>query len=534
MNRKNYTLLFLFLALSGALIYFREYIIAINEGFSNFILNCGDFGQYSYEAHTFFQQKFIFDTLVPDKEPGIFLITTIFTHIIWLSSPVSLLFQTFVGQFILLFTIWSISRKITGKNLYWLIGILVAITLFQLSNVYLQLISRQLFSITFLLLASNLYFSVPKKIPNIFLVSLFLSMGFISHRFGGIITLGAIIFWLFFHAIKFHKVAYSYLASSFFIILMTLPFIYFLWKYYLIINSLKEDIFLSELLNLQKNTFNWGFSYLANSSNINITPIVHYFLYQPFYLIFVWAHLLYLVKYLKKNNLLFVNIFLSCLIYSLLKVTFSIRALVWFEIFLVPIIALSFYFNGNRIFKLLVFFSFVLIWIHWLAGRVPMTYKKVIPKDSSMLFIENNFKTSRDFFLSSNRCDSEIFTQLFYSTSENLGNDSLKWISDINQGDILTYNGARDIVGRNYNILISGRPYLHEIFRWKEIYIFFWRYANQSVFDSLKNRSHPIFKVPYISLVYENPNARIVRYIFKLDISQMNFFNNGYYLRNLR
>lgn len=151
-----------------------------------------------------------------------------------------------------------------------------------------------------------------------------------------------------------------------------------------------------------------------------------------------------------------------------------------------------------------------------------------------MLFIENNFKTSRDFFLSSNRCDSEIFTQLFYSTSENLGNDSLKWISDINQGDILTYNGARDIVGRNYNILISGRPYLHEIFRWKEIYIFFWRYANQSVFDSLKNRSHPIFKVPYISLVYENPNARIVRYIFKLDISQMNFFNNGYYLRNLR
>lgn len=136
--------------------------------------------------------------------------------------------------------------------------------------------------------------------------------------------------------------------------------------------------------------------------------------------------------------------------------------------------------------------------------------------------------------MSPNRCDSEILTQLFYSTSENLGNDNLEWLHDIEERDILSFSFAQAIAERNYNILISGRPYLHEIFKWKEIYIFFWKYTDKITFNSLKDRSHPIFKVPYISLVYENPQAPIVRYIFKLDISKMNFFDNGYYLRDLR
>lgn len=534
MNRKIYTFFFFAVALMGALMYFREYIIAINADFWNFILSCWDFGQYSYEAFMYFQQKFIINVLVPDKEPGIFLITTILTHIIWLSSPVSLLLVTFLGQFILLFMISSISRKLTSKNLYWIISILVAITIFQLSYVYLQLISRQLFSTTFLLLASYLYFLVPKRIASIFLVSLFLSMSFISHRFGGIIASGAVIFWLFLHAIKYHKFNYSYLIATLAVILMTLPFIYFLWQYAFVVNNSKDDIFLSELLNLQNNTFNWGFSYFASSSDINVVPIVHYFLYQPFYLIFICAHLLYMLKYLKKKNLLFINIFLTLLIYSLIKVTFSIRSLVSFEIFLIPIIALSFYLNKNNIFKLLILFSFVLIWIYWVAGRIPMIFNKVIAKDSSISFIETNFQPGSDIFLTPNRCDSEILTQLYYLTSENLGNDTLKWINDTWEKDILSYAFAKVIAERNYNTLIFGRPYLHEIFKWKQVYIFFWRYTNQSVVNSLKNRSHPIFKVPYISLLYEDPQAKIVRYIFKLDISKMNFFDNGYYLRDIK
>lgn len=534
MSRRFYTFFLFVIALMGALIYFREYISAINEGFWNFILTCGDFGQYSYEALTYFRQKFIFNILVPDKEPGIFLVTTILTHIIWLSSSVSLLLVTFISQFISLFVIWSLGRKLTWRKLYWIIGILVAVTAFQLSYVYLQLISRQLFSTTFLLLASNIYFFSQKTIPRIFLISLFLSMSFISHRFGGIIALGAIIFWLSFRAIKFHKVNYSYLITIFIIILMTLPFIYFLWKYAFIVNNSKGDIFLSELLNFKKNTFNWGFSYLASSSEINEVPLVHYFFYQPFYLIFVCAHLLRLVKYLKKWNLLFIDIFLMLLIYSLIKVTFSIRSLVSFEIFLIPIIALSFYLNKNKLYKLLIFFLFVLIWIYWVSWRIPMTFNKVILKDSSISYIQTNFEPGNDIFLSLNRCDSEILTQLFYLTSENLGNDNLDWINYIWEKDILSYAFAKVIAQRNYNTLISGRPYLHEIFRWKGVYIFFWKYTNQLVINSLKNRSHPIFQVPYFSLVYEDPQAKIVRYIFKLDISKMNFFDNGYYLRDIK
>lgn len=534
MNRKIYTFFFFAAALGGALIYFREYIIAINQDFWNFILSCWDFGQYSFEAFTYFQQNFIINVLVPDKEPGIFLLTTILTHMALLSSSESLLLVTFVSHFILLFIIASVGRKITWKNLYWAIGILVAITIFQLSYVYLQLISRQLFSTMCLLLASFFYFFAQRKMQGIFLVALLLSMSFISHRSGGIIAFGALIFGLFFYVINYRKINYSYFITGFFIILMTLPFIYFLLKYAFIVGSSKEDIFLSELLKLQNNVFNWGFSYLASSSNVNAIPIVHYFLYQPFYLIFVCAHLLYMLTYLKNKNLLFINIFLTLSVYSLIKVTFSIRSLVSFEIFLIPIIALAFYINKNKLFKLLIFFSFVLIWIYWVSGRMPITFNKVIAKDSSILFIENNFKPGKDIFLSPNRCDSEILTQLYYLTSENLGNDTLKWINDTWEKDILSYAFAKVIAERNYNTLISGRPYLHEIFRWKEVYIFFWRYTNQFVINSFKNRTHPIFQVPYISLVYENPQSKVVRYIFKLDISKMNFFDNGYYLRDIK
>lgn len=163
-----------------------------------------------------------------------------------------------------------------------------------------------------------------------------------------------------------------------------------------------------------------------------------------------------------------------------------------------------------------------------------MIFNKVIAKDSSISFIETNFQPGSDIFLTPNRCDSEILTQLYYLTSENLGNDTLKWINDTWEKDILSYAFAKVIAERNYNTLIFGRPYLHEIFKWKQVYIFFWRYTNQSVVNSLKNRSHPIFKVPYISLLYEDPQAKIVRYIFKLDISKMNFFDNGYYLRDIK
>ncbi len=54
-----------------------------------------------------------------------------------------------------------------------------------------------------------------------------------------------------------------------------------------------------------------------------------------------------------------------------------------------------------------------------------MTFNKVILKDSSISYIQTNFEPGNDIFLSLNRCDSEILTQLFYLTSENLGNDNL-------------------------------------------------------------------------------------------------------------
>lgn len=533
MNRKIHTLFFLLLALFGSLLYFREYINAFYDGFTNFYVTCADFGQYSNEVHLYFQEKFLVDSLVPDKEPGIFLVAIILGKIIWLSAQFSLLFTTFIGQFLSLFFIGSLTRKMTKKGIYWFIAIFIALTTYQLSFVYVQLVSRQLFSTTFLLLASNFYLTA-RLVPRIFFVSSFLAMSFISHRFWGIVGFWAVLLWLVINIIKFHRVNYIYIAFILLAILFSWPFLYFLWDYFLVVFNSKKDLFIGSSSAVDANKFNWGFSWLSESSNIIDTPILHYFYYQPFYLIFWCANFIFLIKYFKGKRFLFFYIFLSLLIYTFLKVTFSIRSLISFEIFLIPIIWLSFCSKSSRLLKIIVIFSFVFLWITGIQGRVPMLKKKIIPKDSSILFIEKNYRKENTLFLSWVRCESDMLGQLFYSTSENLDNDNLKWLQDIRSKEILSYTFAREIAERNYRILISNHPYLHEIMRWKDIYIFFWNYTKSEVLASLKNRTHPIFQAPYLSLVYENPQAKLVRYIFKLDLSQVTFFDNWYYLRDIK
>lgn len=42
-NKKNLYVLIVFLSFCGSIIYFRDYISAIINGFSNYLINCGDF-----------------------------------------------------------------------------------------------------------------------------------------------------------------------------------------------------------------------------------------------------------------------------------------------------------------------------------------------------------------------------------------------------------------------------------------------------------------------------------------------------------
>ncbi len=522
----------IFLSFCWSLIYFRDYILAIDRWFSNYVLSCGDFGQYSDEADTFFKQKYLISFLVPAKEPGYFLVVLIVGKILSLGPKISMIFVDFVSHFLSLLFIGLLVSKLVKNKLWSLIAVIIAIFTYQFSYVFIQLISRQLISTTFLLAASYFYF-FPKRFWIVILLSLFLGMAISSHRFWGIIYLLALIFWIFYNfIISRPKAAFDYVRILFISLLFAWPFVYFLIVYQFALTSIQTDPFINETFaSLQP--FIWWFSYLANSGSVQSTPILHYFFYQPFYLILFVASSINIFKDVFKKNTLFINIFIVLLIFSVLKITFSIRSLVSFEIFLIPLLPISFSFIKNRLLMIFMLFSFFFLWISWIDWRAPIAIKKVIPKDSSIYFIEKNFKHDKTLFLSPIRCESDLFTQLSYFSSLNLGNDNLNNIKTHRSWEILDYNIAQIVAEKNYYSLTSWKAFLHEIFRGKEVYLTFGQNTSALTLNTLKNHTNEIFSIPFLIPVYENPNAKFFKYIFKLDASKMSYFDNGYYLRDL-
>lgn len=80
---------------------------------------------------------------------------------------------------------------------------------------------------------------------------------------------------------------------------------------------------------------------------------------------------------------------------------------------------------------------------------------KVFAKDSSTIFIENNFNKKNAVFLASNRCDSDLISQLNLATGSNMENDTLENIKEP-KNEILSYVLAQINLEKNFNRLILG------------------------------------------------------------------------------
>lgn len=530
-NRKIVHLFIFILSFLIAILYFREYISAINGWFHNYFLNCGDFWQYAYEAKTFFDTKYIYKILQVGKEPGYFLSVVTVGKIIWTSPSLSMFIVDFLCRFISLFLIWNITIKISNKNLYGIIALLISATIYLFSVTYVQLISRQLFSTYLLLAASFVHFS-GKSSKKLFLTSIFLSMSFMAHRFGGIL----IFFSIFISNLSyyfFNKIINIYnIKVLFFVILFASPYVYLLLSYYLYDGYLSQEMFLGQDFSVE---YKWdlGYSYFVNSWTIKDLPILHYFRFQSIYLLLVVSQLSHL-KFLKKDYL-FINIFFAILFYTFLRVTFSVRSLVSFEIFLIPFIALSLLYVKSRLYKLFIVFSLFALWIFGVSGKSSvLLINKVIPRDSGMQFLTTTLDIEKSILLTSNFCTSEMLSQLMYKTGINLWNDNLVRNYETTQhDDILSYNESLWIMIKNYNSLMLGGPYLHTLFSWDDVYIVLWRYTNVQVLSSIQSWNHPILSAPFSALLYSDPKGKHIKYIFKLDTKLMTFFNNWYYLRDL-
>lgn len=157
---------------------------------------------------------------------------------------------------------------------------------------------------------------------------------------------------------------------------------------------------------------------------------------------------------------------------------------------------------------------------------------KVFAKDSSVILIEDNFNKKNAVFLASNRCDSDLISQLNLATGSNMENDTLENIKEP-KNEILSYVLAQINLEKNFNRLILGWNELYDFLEGKEIYLFFWQSSDKRDLIMLKNRTHKIYEVPFLKLVYEEPTSIYIKYIFEMDTKNTTYFDNWYYLRDV-
>jgi len=513
-----------------AAVYFREYIAAITHWFQNYLVSCGDFWPYSYEAKTFFENPYIYSFLQVDKEPGYFLSVVSVGKIIWLSSSVSMFLIDYIWRFLTLFFIWAVTIRISKRGIYGLIAFMIAATIYQFSVVYVHLISRQLFSTTFLIAASYVYF-FQKSWKTLLPISILLAISFIGHRFGLIVVIASLFLSSVISYMGNRKINFFNVKLLIIIFLLALPYIYFLIKIYFQFKSLPSDAFLGEDIMYDIKT-DIGYSYFVNSWKVTDIPLFHYFTYQNFYLILLISQIPY-IKLFKKNYL-FVNIFLIILFYTILRITFSIRSLVSFEVFLLPFLWLSIFYIKNNIYKIFIIFSLLILWISWVLDKSVLKINKVYNKDSTISFLEKNISTKKAVLITSDFCMSDMLTQLHYLSGLNMWNNSLHGSYKTGEVELLTYVAAFWIMRKNFDSLMMGEPYLHNLFSWKDVYLVLWKYSDSKILSSIKNWTHPILSSSFITPVYSNYNGKFIKYIYKIDTKSMTFFNNGYYLRDIQ
>lgn len=532
MKKNIYVLLLIFLS---CLLYYRTHINKIFYP-NDYFLSCTDFGQYLIELKNYSRENTYYrDILTVGEDPGFFIVASNLLRITNIPDQSILSILSIFMYCLVGFILFLLGVKLANKNRFfvWFICVLLYISLNWNINANYSGIWRQIMGhLFFLLFLFSFYHRKNKWYIVIWII--FLSMSIITHR----------IFFVTWSATLFGMLVYSYFYDkkdfnkNIYFIFITLflcapYFIYF-------VNYVLHFI---DYLLINKNTeqFVWyqkykGPKYLGYSfywPNDGTTPILQYFYSQGYMLIATSA---FLKKTFKNFYWIYIFVFLFLLCYVSLKIDFSARFLLIFELIIIPIAAINFT-SYSRHQKLLIIASIFLVWFNMISGvRLQRIASQRIDMNEWIKFLTDHVDKKSNHFIMGTVCTGDLMSQLGYSNHFSY-NMSLYRVREAKANQELDFGDLQDLVLANIYYLKKDWKLL-DFFKNKAVYIVFIDQDIAEV-DLIKKWRSDLLNKPYISLIYPNdssiPWIWKIKYIFKINNNLISYADvKTYFSQNVQ
>lgn len=527
-----YNLVACILVISSCFLYFRSHLDRILYP-DKYILVCSDFWQYLSELEEYWiENSHLIDLLKVGEEPGIFMVATNLSRISNIPSWSILTLLSMIMYCMISISIFAISKKIDTKHwdLCGILSILIYFSLYWNLASHMSGIWRQMLGNTFLIMLILIGFYEHKK--RFWVIwSIFLSMCIISHRFSWIIGIGTFILWILYLIYK-RKNIKKYLLVLLVASILCLPYIFVFFEYikhFMEYQALLWDKNNAEDFIKTTNSDSLWYSFYWGDKR-NYIPILHYIFYQS-WVIIVW--LAFLKKSLTKiRNITYLCSLILIISYISYKFNFSLRALLSFEIILVPIVWINIFSNYWRQIRILVF-----AWI-FLLGML-MVWKSIlsnirtknIESDKGITFLREKIQKDENHFFMGSSCTSDLMSQLhvtsflnFHMWLHNMNEKKKNWEFDM-------YD-VEKITKLNIEFLWKNGVLL-DFFNDKNTYIIFTDRDWVNVKWIQSGQSSLLWK-EYLKMIYpENinkPDEWMIKYIFEVNKNLINYANALDYL----
>lgn len=532
------------LSLWASLFYARNYFVPLLEnGFEKYFLQ-PEFGQYLVEARRYFIENiYISDILTSFWEPWIFLIASSLGRIINIWSDASLIIVWMLMNFLTPLTVYILAVKTSWSKTSWLISILIFSTIYIHSFLAIKFWSpRQQLADLFLLTSCVAWRQKYINIKNIIPFGVIASMSIMSHRVGFVVYGLSYILGLIFLIISGDKKNYKNFISTgliTFILSCIFLYIYHLWY---ITEMIYKKIYMPDSVFFhQEDNFSitvsgfvrWWWDILTQSDSINHRPLVHYFLQEPYIIIFfIFSVKTKFYRVLKNNSLLTLS-FIAVCSYTLFYLEFSTRLLWTFEILLIPIVAVGATKKINKLANIVIVSSIFILWFLWLKNYIIRSLIIEIDGDRSIEFIKSNI--DKDSILLGGLPIINSGNQLWYLTADTIRQD---YIRPTSMTDILSwkYNFSEKklssdsirLVSQATSRSLTSKPEVFLAFKGKKLYVVLARWQDSQ--NAIAKYKDLYFSSPYLKLIYQDKGKGYFQYIFEVNMEKIIYFEDyGYY-----
>lgn len=516
----------------------KSYFSIVISGLDSYLVKCGDFWQYLGQAQKYAEDRiYLLDTIETWSEPWLFLITSSLQRIIWIEVWVDLLITTWAIHILTGLFIYIITSKIFGK-LNGLISILIFTSIYLTNTAFVSGTTRlNLVNLFLVLYAWAWTLRSRNKIWIYVIEAIFFGAAIMAHRTGIMILILLIGLILTLDIFKkdwpsFKKtiiisttgalLAWPYLFMQFGDILYTLT-----WYLDRITKVTPEWSYFQQKSKIEDSQWFSLFSYSQTTTEL---PFLHYLKYQSFILFILISKIKRVISKIGNKNISYLLIIL--ITYISTKLFFSVRLLATFEIFAIIAITWTIYLQKNKIFKIIIIMFILTLWILSLSPKTILSSKTVeIRNDPSISFIKNNINPIKSYLIGW-FCISDVGVQMGYITANNWINAPLWRGSDTykNQEEGLQYY-TMVLISTTLSESLATKPYVHEVLKWKDIYILIGPWTSKEEIWKYKMRNKNHFKSPYMDLIYENTsNDSYIKYIFKVKGETLNYFDTTDYL----